>query len=157
MYEYRFRPSYHRLWYTRVHSFVSPPIQRRTQSLDPSRGSNLGYDHSWFNKGSPADSNNAPRDYIDSCNNPPNSNYPSKLCSYHNENEDQKQGTKLSNNEIDQILTHIRRSRSVITDKGFNDDFRTFERRPDQPKMSPPPLPKTESHQFSNVPQNPSF
>ena len=143
MYEYRSRPNYHRPWHKRVHAFVEPPVvpRRRTQSVDPLRrwSANLTSDGNHNNRyqNEPDYSNNNSKDIL--CGTSRIEKSPIHTESNYHENLPRSR--KMSNDEIDNILNNIRRSKSTVTKTGFGHDVLTSQKIPDPPGDPPPPLP----------------
>ena len=153
MYEYKSKPSYHRPWHKRVHAFVEPPLpRRRAQSVDPLRRSSFG-------------------GKVGDCNSQLHSDYKPNYdgnvgttsghedrpgrCQYGKQNNGKN--TKMSSNEIDQILNNIRRSKSSVSKTGFGHDVLMSQKIPEPPAAPPPPLPRRPSQELSNEYQRSPF
>ena len=143
MYEYRSRPNYHRPWHKRVHAFVEPPVipRRRTQSVDPLRrwSANLVSDGESNNR-YPKEFKHSNNDAKDNLGSPIKHEQSPIHCDYTNK-ENAPSSRKMSNEEIDNILNNIRRSKSSVSRTGFGHDVLMSQKIPEPPGDPPPPLP----------------
>ena len=153
MYEYKSRPSYHRPWHKRVHAFVEPPVpRRRTQSVDPLRRSSFGGRFAECNIQLHTDSK---PNYNENLGTPSGHEGRPGRCEYRNQQN--AQNTKMSSNEIDQILNNIHRSKSSVSKTGFGHEVLMSQKIPEPPAAPPPPLPRRPSQELSNEYQRSPF
>ena len=157
MYEYKSRPSYHRPWHKRVHAFVPPPIpdRRRTQSASPlTRKCRLAEDSDSRNEY--LSRRTSPARYKDShC---PNNTVTCNNGNYEDDRNDRtNDNDRISNIEIDMILSNIRRSKSNVSKAGFGHEVLKSEVRPSPPVAPPPPLPTRGLQDISNEYQRSPF
>ena len=152
MYEYKYRPSYHRPWHHRVppHSSNPPPNpRRRTQSSDPFTRRNLSHHENVLIGEKPTVVRHTPTTYCsrarDTLQNKDGTSEHSEINLKPNQDND-----KMSGEEIDQILYHIRRSRSAANNTCLDQGTRLSAKRPDPPKISPPQLPRTTLQDFNS-------
>ena len=156
MYEYKNKPSYHRPWHKRVHAFIPPPVptRRRTQSVDPLRRHSDVFSESQFTF--PSDSKHANTNCYDNFDKP--SRHETTFGQHEfGIQENPRIEAKISNNEIDNILNKIRRSRSNVSNKGFGYDVLMSQKVPARPTVPPPPLPRRVSQDLSTEYQRSPF
>ena len=160
MYEYRSRPNYHRPWHKRVHAFVEPPVvpRRRTQSVDPLRRWSATIvtdgDHNNRYQNESKRSNSNSNDSLGSTLRVEKSPIRGESSCH----ENAPRNKKMSNEEIDNILNNIRRSKSSVSRTGFGHDVLMSQKIPSPPGDPPPPLPtRRPSQEYTNEYQRSPF